>query len=231
MVHCITNLLPPTVVICRGTPKSFESHQNVAVSWCCSVILCVTVCCSVLQCVAVWRSVLQLLQCVAVCCSVLQCVSQRLSSVQAPPSLLSLTKVLQCHGVAVCCSVLQCCAVCCSALQCVAVCCSVLQYVSEQWLFSELPSSLMSHTGNAQGVSLSRRCSVLQCVAMFCSVLQCVAMCCSLLQSVAVCCSVFTLALCGFCQEIQQASVKAHSCFLSFMTNTLHHAATHCNTL
>ena len=42
----------------------------------------------------------------------------------------------------------------------------------------------------SNGRSLSKCCSVLQCVAVCCGVLQCVAVCCSVLQCVAVCYSV-----------------------------------------
>ena len=90
-------------------------------------------------------------------------------------------------------------------LQCVAVCCSVLQCVAV-------------------------RCSVLQCVAVCCSVLQCAAVCYNVLQRVAVCCSVLPcIAVATVASTYTYAWIVAVNLLNS--VNTLHHTATHCNTL
>ena len=115
-----------------------------------------------------------------------------ISSMHASASLVCISR-----------SELQCVAVCCSVLQCVAECCSVLQVLSASLLcFSSLPLQLfplclcmpflhvMSACACHVCLSMSclrdlfhacltpsslhtRRCSVLQCVAVCCSVLQC----------------------------------------------------------
>jgi len=71
--------------------------------------------------------------------------------------------------------------VCCSVLQCVAVCCSVLQCVTRylsRWNLNRAlhstSSAVCCSVSVLQGVAVSVRCSVLQCVAaVCCSVLQC----------------------------------------------------------
>ena len=92
----------PILALCVHKYVVRNTHVNITIAVCCSVLQCIAVCCSVWRCVAVCCGVLRF---VAVCCNVLQCV-------------------------AVCCSELQWVAVCYGVLQLVAVCFSMFQYVA-----------------------------------------------------------------------------------------------------
>jgi len=160
------------------------------------------------------------LQCVAVCCSVLQ---QTFSCGNGPEN----SRRWVC--VAVRFSVLSCVAVCCSVLQ-HALCCGNGPENSFRWVCAAL------------------RCSYVQCVAVRCSCVQCVscgAMCCGVLQCVAVRFSVLQLAAvcwqcvavcCSVLQSANYYTIHARLLpettydYVATRRNTLHHAATRCNT-
>jgi len=151
---------PIILSILKTVATPYESSLLLIVVRC----KCVAMCCCVavggsvlqrvarvVQCLAARGSVTQcaavcchVLQCVAVCCSVLQCVAVW------PYKMRRVRCIRAVSLVAVLYNVLQLAAVCCSWLQCVAV-----------W-----PYKMCVHK------SISPRCSVLQCVAVFSRVLQ-----------------------------------------------------------